>query len=325
MFAPTSEEARLGPQNSAKGIISGDGLVCFTVIQGGQNVGKISVYKRVGTTWSLESTITNTTTDNYFGTHVDSSYNGDVVITSSPATGKVYIYTYDGSLYNLTQTLTHGDSQFGSGISISGDGLVISVTAWIAGSVLLYRHNGTSYILNTRTILNSGNSYTMNCSTTVNGEKVVAGKYVLKYNGTTYVQEAILATTKEHSSSISSDGTMVVVGPGTNGTGNAISIFSYDGTTWSKDIDITSSMPIDAYGKYLKLSGNKNMLLVGAQGGLSNAKVFLYKNNSGTWSNEILITTANPLGQFGTVIDITDDGSRCLVGPVSPSGVNIYA
>ena len=137
---------------------------------------------------------------------------------------------------------------------------------------------------------------------------------------------------------ISSDGTIVVVGapgdgngkyssytsathPG-NSTGSA-QVFVRSGTTWTHEASLinTSFAPNAAYfGEYLSISGDGSRVLIGENNRNPNGAAHIFTRNSSTntWSIEqdltSLITAGNTNAGFGKSVAISNDGTYAIVG-----------
>jgi len=122
---------------------------------GAEDAGSVYVYTRVGSTWTLQQTISNPSPavgDN-FGENI-SLYQDTLVVgasqddTGAEDAGSVYVYTRTGSIWTLQQTINNPSptsfDYFGNSVSLYGDTLVafissVSTGENSAGSVCIYK------------------------------------------------------------------------------------------------------------------------------------------------------------------------------------------
>ena len=102
--------------------------------------------------YDLTSTKTGVTTNSGYGSKLDISQDGNVLVSAAPGSvslvGKVFVYKAD----SLVQTITGGNSFFGKSITISDTGSYIAISDILAdgirnnqGNVSVYINNGTQY------------------------------------------------------------------------------------------------------------------------------------------------------------------------------------
>jgi hypothetical protein len=197
-----------------------------------------------------------------FGLSVALSSDGTTVAASAPAdttnTGKVLIFTFNGTNLTLQQTLTGSstNSYFGRGISLSSDGNMLAVGAHYEGSseigaVYIYTRSNSIWMLQSKILGNVGNA------NTYFGRKVT----------------------------LSSDGTMLSVGAEGHNVIGASYVYIYSGGIWKLYTDIFRPSELSypstfnwGYGTYM--SPNKSTLAIAAYPYLETIKtcpLYVYK------------------------------------------------
>lgn len=108
--------------------------------------GKVKIFLRTGTTWSLETTLSPTDIEgsDYFGWSTSMNSDGNILAISSvnadpdaiSNAGKAYIFTRSGATWSQVQTFSASDkttgANFGQSISITADGTRTLVGAYSA-------------------------------------------------------------------------------------------------------------------------------------------------------------------------------------------------
>jgi len=207
--------------------------------------GNITMYVNNAKVISLTSTqLSGLANDAALGWSVAISSDGTTVatgaFTDTSATGKVLIFTFNGSALTLQQTLTGSSttSYFGVGVSLSSDGNTLAVGAHYEGT----QRNGAVYIY-TR----SSSTWTLQSKIVGNANYGIFGRKV----------------------SLSSDGTMLSVGAEADNTYGASYVYIYSGGIWKLYTDIFRPSelyyPSDfnwGYGTYM--SPDKSTLAIAA-------------------------------------------------------------
>jgi hypothetical protein len=171
-----------------------------------ENQGLVYIFTRSGTSWTKQAVITppNPIYQGNFGFKVSFNSDGTVCAISEPSTtgittGKVYIYTYAGGTWNLTQTLSPSNGslgdEFGYDISLSADGNFLIVGAPDINTAYIFAWNGTVWF--EQKILNAVDTITIgNFGRTVSidsvGQFVHIGAYTsdpisTSYKGASYI------------------------------------------------------------------------------------------------------------------------------------------
>lgn len=206
------------------------------------NVGTVYMYNRVGTTWSLQATITPPTpsTSLEFGFTTSMNPAGNILVIGARdvagAIGYTYIYTRTGSTWSLQQTLTGGGHQ--NKIDASGTYIIASSNSF--DTVILFSYNGSTWSQNT-TFTNPGSS------TGFWGSGVT----------------------------LSDNATVLVIGdPGYSSTQGALYIYVKTGSTWYLVQTIIVTASIGQYGFNIQISDNSNTIMAPRLTSIDN--IFVY-------------------------------------------------
>jgi hypothetical protein len=282
--------------------------------------------------------------------------------TGAADAGAAYIFAYDGSSWSQEGTIRASDPEqwdnFGNSVSMSGDGTKVIVGAkWEdttyanAGSAYIFAYDGSSWsqegkirALDPEGNDNFGNDQAVSMNS--DGTKVIVGAkwedttyanagsaYIFAYDGSSWAQEAKFQSTDielydnfGYSTSMSSDGTKVIVGApfeDTDGTsaGSAY-IFAYDGSSWSQEGKIQSSDVEynDRFGTSVSMNSDGTKVIVGAHledeqvADAGAAYIFAYDGSS--WSQEGKIQASDPetTDYFGTSVSMSGDGTKVIAG-----------
>ncbi|KAJ5080139.1 hypothetical protein M0811_14156 [Anaeramoeba ignava] len=168
-----------------------------------------------------------------------------------------------------------------------------------------------------------------------NGKADQGKVYVFENNGTNWIQTQILLPSDGDndqyfgsSSSISRDGTFIVVGSpsatvsGYPSEGKAY-IFENNAGNWiqTQMLFANDSESYEYFGSSIAISQNQTYLFIGApfatvNGRTSQGKVYVFGNNAGNWvQTQILFTTDTGFYyQFGTSISISENENYLVIG-----------
>jgi lipopolysaccharide export system protein LptA len=274
---------------------------------GTTDAGKACIFRYNGTSWIEEAILiaSDKTAYDNFGWSV--SISGDVAIIGASyadpdgtsAAGKAYIFRYNGTSWIQEAILTASDKAvgdyFGWSVAISGNLAIVGASyadpdrTWLAGKAYIFRYNGTSWIQEAILIASDkaigdqfGNSVSISGNVAIVGANLGdsggytdAGKaYIFRYNGTSWIQEAILiasdkAANDNFGTSVSISGDVAIVGAnladpsGITNAGKAY-IFRYNGTSWIQEAILTASdkAESDLFGNSVSISGN--VAIIGA-------------------------------------------------------------
>jgi hypothetical protein len=324
---------------------------------GTRDAGKAYIFRYNGTSWVQEAILTasDKARDDNFGRSV--SISGDVAIVgayyASPGgiinAGKAYIFRYNGTSWIEEAILTASDKArgdwFGGSVSISGDVAIVGANlanpgrTRDAGKAYIFRYNGTSWIQEAiLTASSKAEDDQFGWSVSISGDVAIvsapyanpgrttnAGKaYIFRYNGTSWVQEAILTASDKavgdwFGGSVSISGNVVIVGAtyadpdGTEDAGKAY-IFRYNGTSWVQEAILTASDKAanDNFGNSVSISGD--VAIVGAYYAspdrtIDAGKAYIFKYNGTSWIEEdILIAPDKARGDnFGFSVSISEN------------------
>ena len=212
--------------------------------------GKAYIFRYNGTSWIQEAILiaSDKARGDWFGCSV--SISGNVAIVGANRAdpgkttdaGKAYIFRYNGASWVQEAILIASDKargdNFGTSVSISGD--VAIVGAFYAspggisdaGKAYIFRYNGASWIQEAiLTASDKAANDNFGVSVSISGDVAIVGAYyaslgrtidagkayIFRYNGTSWVQEAILTASDKAASdhfgfSVSISGNVAIVG-----------------------------------------------------------------------------------------------------------------
>ncbi len=290
--------------------ISGDLAVVggSTFDELGESAGAAFVLRFNGNEWIPEATLTASYPSPFdsFGRSV--AVSGEVVLVGRETdygeganSGSAYVYRLDAenSEWIEEALLTASDAQvgdfFGVSVSISGDVALIGAT-WADDAGL-----------------NSG------------------AAYVLRYDGTHWIEEAKLTASDAAASdnfgdpvAVSATGDVVVVGA-TGAGGGAAYVYRNNGIRWIEEAKLVASdgsSPLDAFGDSVTISGD--VVMVGSHQDTDSCppdtpygecgSVYVYRLDSGEWVEEAKLTAAEPtpIAHFGMSVSLS--GDLALIG-----------
>ena len=172
---------------------------------GGSDNGKIYIYHRSGTTWSLQNSFQSAATNDYMEAVAIS---GDYVMAgvrygddAGSNAGEVLVYKRSGTTWTNTQTLTASDAtagdNFGFSITIKGNYAVVG-TGQVSGAYVFTLSNGTwseTQLLTTGTDSDFfGNFVNLSDTDLLIGARGVNSlkgtSYIYTNNGGTFIQQA---------------------------------------------------------------------------------------------------------------------------------------
>jgi hypothetical protein len=217
---------------------------------------------------------------------------------SNSEQGKAYVFTFNGSTWSKQQELIASDGaesdEFGVSVALSG-------TTALVGAV----------------------------NKTIGSNSSQGAAYVFTFNGSTWTQQQELtasdgAKNDSFGYSVALSGTTALVGAvnrevGSNAVQGAAYVFTFNGSTWSQQQELTSSdgVELDSFGWSAALSGTT--ALVGAYNKTigSNSKqgaAYVFTFNGSTWSQQQELTASDGhVGDyFGWSVALSD--TTALVG-----------
>ncbi|OHD57713.1 MAG: hypothetical protein A2Y33_02925 [Spirochaetes bacterium GWF1_51_8] len=270
--------------------------------------GSAYIYKWNGSSWDqTKLTSSDGGVNDMFGQSVDISSNGNTIVVgafgddigANDAQGSVYVYKWSGSWVQTkipSDPDGAADDQLGYSVAISGDGNTIAAGAVNddvsgkanQGSLHVYRWNGSSWVM-----------------TKITASDGLAGDQLGVSVDTSY------------------DGNAVIVGAWNDdsGTGSAY-IFKWNGVSWVQTkITASDASAGDQFGCSVSISGNGNVVLVGARwddivANNEQGSVYVYKW-SGSWVQTKYLAPDGAVGdEFGTSVALNKKGTIAIVGAI---------
>ena len=237
------------------------------------------------------------------------------------ASGRIYIYTWNGSSWNLQQNIedpaAYSGNLFGDSVSISGDGNTILVGA---------HRTGWYYVGDD---IRGGSATRRGCA------------HVYSWDGSSWVLQASFTDSAGanyddfgSSTALSSDGNTAVIGaPGAEISGystdrGATYVFVRNDTTWTlqEKLHGTGTHTIgEHFASSTALSDDGNTLVVGAEKGVMDSSegwtyyglAYVFTRNASAWTQEAILRASDYILQeekFGHSASISRDGNTALIG-----------
>lgn len=294
--------------------LSGDTLAVGAVEYPGDETGAVFVYRRSGSTWSLEQIIeaSDKTVGDQFGW--DLSLDGDTLIVGAPSrgvgtTGGVYVYTRSGTTWSERTILVASDtgnpSEFGASLALDATNGRCIIGAGIAGSGT---HQGQAYIFT-----GSGASWSEEKKLTASD----ADDYYY------YGQDVDI------------DGDYAIVGAhmGTGiGAGKAY-IYIRDGGAWSEQVIISGEALNDDFGGGVSIEGDVVVIMANDEASKypHAGAAYVYSRNGTNWYLQKKYTIPyNQIGpyyypgQTGLYGSVRLSGSKIMFPAYQADGFNVY-
>jgi len=292
---------------------------------GGIVKGKVYIYKREGTTWTLESIIANPTSGidtSLFGYAV--SFNDDASYiaigdpynnTTASGAGRIFVYTRSGTTWTLQQQFNGSpattDDNVGWSIKLNSDATYLF--AGSPGDFVLGSGSGSGYIFS-----RSGSTWTQ--------QQKISPTFVTGY---TYVGAAF-----GRSCDINKTGDVLIVGsPGLEGPNDelrvgAFYVFTRSGSTWTQQAVINGIRLTGepAFGTAVTMN-QYGSLLIGTSP-LDNAgSADIYQGNGSVYGliQSIDPTSAYTVNEFGTSIGADIDAFTLVIGAPSSNTTGVNA
>lgn len=303
------------------------------------------------------------TTDAYdrFGYAVDVS--GDVAIIGAQEdenarslTGAAFVYRFNGTKWIEQQKLYDPNGEIGdrlgNAVAIEGNLAVVcaeqddNAKGQDAGSAFVFRYNGANWVLEKQLIASDGKAFDrFGYSVAIDGDRIVVGArekdgigtnsggtYVFRYNGSQWVEEAILqasdmASLDEFGSAVDIDGNTIMVGaqkdPVNIWNSGSVYVYRFNGTSWVETQRFFAQPAVDLayFGASLSLDGDT--VAVGAAQDddyvISNGAVHIFRFNGSQWVEAEKLFAPDPKrdAMFGQSVSL--DGGTLVVG--APSNV----
>lgn len=198
-------------------------------------------YKKINGTWTEQQVISNLGTS--FGTGQTYTVSGSCIALQGTqafigswgySNGNVYVYSYNGTTWSLTQTITVQANRFGRALHVDGNTMVITSEE----DSYIYTFDGTNWNQQT-TIAEVGNNF--GTSVFVNGNTISVldgGLAAYIYDFTNNVLSAPQTINLAGANTSAIEGNKMLIGSQTheyNGQTNAGKVFIYEksGSTWN--------------------------------------------------------------------------------------------
>ena len=301
--------------------IDADGDTAAVAARNSNTNGRVYVYTRSSTTWSLQATLSPDTSvsssGGYFGISVDISEDGNMITVghqegrsangTTRRMGTVEIFTRSGSTWTRAETIEESTSDFPTDAKIGWSNELASEDK----------------------------------------DRIIFGAYTDKsawvwVNSGGWARESELTPSNSASSqndsygyavSINADGTVAAVSdPGADGessetkAGN-VYIFTRSGSTWSQQQRLYSATQAagDFFGHALNLSGDGTRVYIGVSrqdaATTTEGEVQIWKNTGGTWALESTVTSSdttssqnNRFASKNQSVAVTKDAAYLAVG-----------
>ena len=323
----------------------------------GSNSGSAYIFRYNGSSWVEEQKLVASDGEAYdlFGWSV--AISGDIAVVGAwqdddygSASGKAYIFRFDGSTWVEEEKLWASDSGiedwFGYSVAISGDTAVIGRNGdddngIRSGSAYIFRYNGSSWVEEAKLLAHDGaEEDRFGCSVAIFGDTAVIGAhrdddngyksgsaYVFRYNGSSWVEEPKLLATDGAASdyfgwSVDISGDTAVIGAHGNDDNGSWSgsayIFRYNGSNWVEEAKLVAydGAASDFFGWSVAISGDT--AVIGAYGDDDNdsdfgsAYIFRYNGSSWVEKKKLLASDGEPGDRFGRSVDIS--GGTAVIG-----------
>ena len=301
--------------------IDADGNTAAVSARNSNTHGRVYVYTRSGTSWTLQQTLAPTKSQGYFGISVDISEDGnmitvghqDAIVGSGPKrTGAVEIFTRSGSTWSSVQLIEENNNDFVTDAKIGWSNELASEAKDRVVFGALTDKSAWVWV-------NSGGWSRESELTPSNTPSTQNESY-------------------GHAVSINADGTVAAVSdPGADGessetkAGN-VYIFTRSGSTWTQQQRLYSASQTagDFFGHGLNLSGDGTRVFIGVSrqdaSPYAEGEVQIWKNTGGTWALESTVnssdTASNENNRFAAKnqsVAVTKDAAYLAVGALEQS------
>ena len=305
--------------------------------RGFNKTGHVKLYERSGTSWNEFQQINGNVSDDQFGTSLDLSDDGSILVVVGGRTVLIFELSNSTSLYEPLNAIDSNETNYDE-VAVSPEGSVIGVTSYQISGVRVFERVGSGFQqrgVDITSYARHDGGIAMNYDGTIvivgrrswSSFRGLTGVYQWKFNngngsmqwmqmGNDIIGDADDDRENELKSvSITHDGLTVAVGAdGYDGGGNnmgRVSVFHYNASedSWGKSYDLVGDNNDDHFSTPA-LSSDGTYLAVGAWG-MNYVKIF-EKNES----------EYNSLGdkmigeglRFGYSVDISADGAAVAVG-----------
>lgn len=262
--------------------------------------GSAYVFTRSGATWSLQAKLTAADGGEYaqFGYAV--ALAGDTALVGAYGDdadkGSAYVFTRNGSNWNLQAKLTAADrafdDEFGFAVALYGDTALVSAHQ----DDVSFSNQGSAYVF-TR----SGTNWSQQAKLTASD----GAAFDAFGNAAALFDDTVLIGASQHDVDFAEQGSAYV--------------FVRSGTSWSQQARLTSSDGAqgDFFGESVALSADT--AIVGASldddaGDVDQGSVYVFTRSGAIWNEQARLVAADglPFDRFGNAVAI--DGDRILLG-----------
>ncbi|MEO5914550.1 MAG: choice-of-anchor D domain-containing protein [Luteolibacter sp.] len=322
--------------------------------------GRISVFTRVGTVWSLSTSLNtpNFSGSDHFGSSV--ALSGNTIVVGAPDedteagtnAGTVRAYTLSGATWALQAQLSDENNkaagdESGYSVAISGDTVMVGSVHDIGpsggGVVYMFGRRGSGWSQQARlfpSAADSGGAFGQTLA--LSGDAAVVGSpsanlnggklFIFSRSGAIWSQQAVFTRSEAgfstYGGSVAISGDTVIVGDQFGDsqlvadTGR-VYVYNRSGTTWSLQDQFSPATAADgdSFGDSVSVSGNT--ALIGATGtGSSTGRAYVYIRNGTTWSEQKQFSPGAGGYNFG--ISVVVEGDTALIGSdvVGSAGTN---
>jgi hypothetical protein len=191
---------------------------------------------------------------------------------------------------------------FGRSVTISGDGTRLAIGAYQA-DISSTTDAGAVYVFS-----RSGSSWTQEAKITASDKAINDHFYIsrLDYSGTRLIVGAVDKTVS-----------------GNNAAGQ-VYVFTRSGTTWTQEAILfptADAAKVLNFGGSIEVDSDANRVIIGCENATENSinysgSVYIYSRSGVTWVQEAKLIASDIAtnASFGRSVDITLDGTRCVVG-----------
>ena len=334
----TPADAVSGDQFGSVVALSGDTALAATE-QRDSDQGAVYVFRRTGTAWAQEAKLTalDAAAGDAFGSSV--AIDGDTALIGAreklSSRGAAYVFTRSGTTWTQQAKLlaTGGtfDDRFGGAVALSGDTAVVGANGVGAtvGAVYVFTRSGTVWTQQAKlTASDALDGDALGSSVAVAGDTIVAGAYgvgslvgaayVFTRNGTTWTEEARLASPNpangdSFSIAVAVEGDTAALGSrGENDRRGAVHVFTRSGTTWTPRAKLSAldAAVNDVFGSSLSMNGDR--MMVGAHGKHRSAgAAYVFARSGADWTQTTKFAAQNAFDAefFGLAVAISGDSA----------------
>ena len=170
------------------------------------NHGRAYVYFKNSGTWEMQQNLVHSsTTQDYFGSSV--AIGNNIAFVGAEGENKVYVYTYDGTNWNNTSTITPSTTgvSFGNSMSYDGTNLIIGDVG--DNSAYIFTFDGTNWVEQKVTASDGSSTDHFGRSVSISGNYAIVGAWgKSSMTGASYIYENNNGTWSQSQKIIASNG-----------------------------------------------------------------------------------------------------------------------